>query len=156
MVVSSAEQRLQELGIELPHAPTPLGAYVMAVQTGRLLFLTGMLSTVGHEAAYRGRLGAELDAEDCGRAARVAALNVLAVARAQLGSLDNITRVVRLTVFIATAGEPTDLPRIADGASEVLRDVLGPETMSARTVIGVASLPLNVPIELEAILEVQP
>lgn len=154
--MSGAEERLRELGIELPHAPTPLGAYVMAVQTGQLLFLTGMLPTAGHEAAFRGRLGAELDAEACGRAAAVAALNVLAVAKAQLGSLDRIIRMVRLTVFIATAGEPTELPRIADGASGVLRDVLGAESMSARTVIGVASLPLGVPVELEATLEVQP
>jgi len=150
-----ADARLRELGIELPHAPEPFGAYVPAVQTGNLLFLTGMLPTVGHEAKVRGRVGTELDADAGRRAAVLAAMNALAVARAHLGSLDKVSRVVRLTVFIATSGEAVDMPRIADGASEVLRDVFGADRMSARSVIGVASLPLDVPVELEVTLEVE-
>ncbi len=93
---ASAERRLKELGIELPAPPQPFGTYVEAVQTGNLLFLTGMLPTKGREAKFIGRIGAELDVETGCKAAHLAALNVLAVAREHLGSLDKITRIVRL------------------------------------------------------------
>ena len=92
----SAEQRLKELGLTLPAPPEPFGTYVEAVQTGNLLFLSGMLPTEGHGAKFIGRVGAELDVEGGRRAAQLAALNVLAVARQHLGSLDKVTRVVRL------------------------------------------------------------
>src|ERR1700758_563974 len=90
---ASAEQRFKEFGIELPTPPEPFGIYSEAVQTGKLLFLTGMLPTVGREAKFIGRLGAELDIEACHKAARLAALNALAVARQHLGSLDELTRI---------------------------------------------------------------
>jgi enamine deaminase RidA (YjgF/YER057c/UK114 family) len=150
----SAEVRLAAAGIELPPAVTPFGAYLTAVRSGNLLFLTGMLPTRGHEALYTGSIGRELDAEQGGRAARAAALNALAVARQHLGSLDRISRVVRLGVYLATAGEPVNQPKVADGASELFRDILGEDKLSARLVIGVASLPLGVPVELEVIFEV--
>src|SRR5262249_19745283 len=92
---ASAEQRFKELGIKLPAPPEPFGTYVEAVQTGNLLFLTGMLPTQGREAKFIGRLGAELNVEAAREAARLAALNVLAVARQHLGSLDKVTRIVR-------------------------------------------------------------
>jgi enamine deaminase RidA (YjgF/YER057c/UK114 family) len=98
----SAEQRLKELGITLPAPPEPFGAYVEAVQTGSLLFLSGMLPTEGHTAKIIGRVGAELDVEAGRKAAYLAALNVLAVARQHLGSLDKVTRIVRLGVSVAT------------------------------------------------------
>ena len=149
-----AERRLQELGITLPAPPEPFGAYVEAVRTGNLLFLSGMLPTEGRQAAFIGRVGAELDVAVGRKAARLAALNVLAVARRHLGSLDKVTRVVRLGVSIATSGDVRDQPRIADGASELLQDVFGPDKNPSRLVYGVASLPLGVPVELEVILEV--
>src|SRR5246127_4452458 len=99
---TSAEQRLKDLGITLPASPEPFGTYVEAVQTGNLLFLSGMLPTEGHVARYVGRVGAELDVEVGRHAAHLAALNVLAVARQQLGSLDHVTRIVRLGVSVAT------------------------------------------------------
>lgn len=150
----SAEQRVRELGIDLSGGPSPLGAYVEAVQTGNLLFLSGMLPAVGHSPAFVGRVGGELDAEQGRAAARVAAVNVLAAAREHLRSLDRVTRVVRLTVYLATAGDFFDQPRVADGASELLREVFGGERMSVRSVIGVASLPLGMPVELEVTMEV--
>jgi enamine deaminase RidA (YjgF/YER057c/UK114 family) len=150
----SAEERVNELGIELGSGPTPLGAYVEAVETGGLLFLSGMLPVVDHKPAFVGRIGKELGAEEGRAAARVAAVNVLAAARQKLGSLDKVTRVVRLSVFLATAGDFFDQPRVADGASELLRDVFGEERMSVRSVIGVASLPLGMPVELEVTMEV--
>src|ERR1700687_2004916 len=100
---ASAEQRLKELGIKLPAPPEPFGTYVEAVQTGNLLFLTGMLPREGREARFIGRVGAEVDVETGRKAAHLAALNVLAVARNYLGSLDKVRRIVRIGVSVATA-----------------------------------------------------
>jgi enamine deaminase RidA (YjgF/YER057c/UK114 family) len=116
---ASAEQRLKEFGIQLPAPGEPFGAYVEAVQTGNLLFLSGMLPTEGRTAKFIGRVGAELDVEAGRKAAHLAALNVLAVAREHLESLDKVTRVVRLGVSIATSGDVRDHPKIADAASEL-------------------------------------
>ena len=153
---TTAEDRLAKLGIKLPAPPEPFGTYVEAVQTGDLLFLTGMLPTEGHEAKFVGRVGAELDVEVGRKAAYLAALNVLAVARQHLGSLDKVTRIVRLGVLVATSGDVRDQPKVADAASELLQDVFGKDKNPCRLVYGVASLPLGTPVELEVILEVQP
>jgi len=149
-----AEQRLKELGIELPTPPKPFGTYVEAVQTGNLLFLTGMLPTEGLEAKFVGRVGVELEVEAARMAARLAALNVLVVARQHLGSLDKVTRVVRLGVAVATSGDVRDQPEVAEAASELLQEVFGKEKNPCRLVYGVASLPLGTPVELEVIFEV--
>jgi enamine deaminase RidA (YjgF/YER057c/UK114 family) len=151
---TTAEDRLVELGIHLPDAPTPFGAYVPAVQTGNLLFLSGMLATSGHTATVVGIVGKDLDVNAGRQAATTAALNALALTRKHLGSLNCVSRVVRIGVYVAATPEFTEHPKIADAASELLRDVLGEETVSSRLVIGVASLPLGSPIELEVILEV--
>ena len=151
---ASAEQRLQELGIQLPAPPEPFGIYAEAVQTGNLLFLTGMLPTEARSAKFIGRVGAELDLGAGQKAARLAALNALAVARQHLGSLDKVTRVVRLGVAVATSGDVREQPKVADGASELLQDVFGKDKNPSRLVYGVASLPLGTPVELEVIFEV--
>jgi enamine deaminase RidA (YjgF/YER057c/UK114 family) len=151
---ASAEQRLKDLGIKLPVPPEPFGAYAEAVQTGNLLFLSGMLPTEGHGAKFIGRVGAELDVQVGRKAAHLAALNVLAVARQHLGSLDKVTRVVRLGVSVATSGDVRDQPKVADAASELLQDVFGKDKSPCRLVYGVASLPLGAPVELEIIFEV--
>jgi enamine deaminase RidA (YjgF/YER057c/UK114 family) len=151
---ATAEQRLKELGIKLPVSPEPFGTYVEAVQTGNLLFLTGMLPTEGREAKFVGRVGAEMDVEAARKAAHLAALNALAVARQHLGTLDKVTRIVRLGVSVATSGDVRDQPKIADAASELLQDVFGKEKNPCRLVYGVASLPLGTPVELEIIFEV--
>ncbi len=150
----TAEQRLKKLGIELPAPPQPFGVYTEAVQTGNLLFLTGMLPTEGRSAKFVGRFGAELNIEEARAAARLAAINGLAVAREYLGSLDRVTRVVRLGVSVATSGDVRDQPKVADGASELLQDVFGKEKNPSRLVYGVASLPLGTPVALEIIFEV--
>ena len=152
--LDSADRRLRQLGIKLPAPPEPFGIYTEAVQTGNLLFLTGMLPTAGREAKFIGRLGAELDVEGCQKAARLAALNAVAVARQRLGSLDKVKRIIRLGVAVATSGDVRDQPKVADGASELLQDVFGREKNPSRLVYGVASLPLGVPVELELIFEV--
>jgi enamine deaminase RidA (YjgF/YER057c/UK114 family) len=151
---TTAEDRLAELGIQLPEAPTPFGAYVPAVQTGNLLFLSGMLATSGHAAAVVGVVGKDLDVNAGREAAHTAALNALALTRKQLGSLNRVSHVVRLGVYVAATPEFTDHAKVADAASDLLRDVFGEKTVSSRLVIGVASLPLGSPVELEVILEV--
>jgi enamine deaminase RidA (YjgF/YER057c/UK114 family) len=151
---ASAEQRLKDLGIKLPEPPEPFGTYVEAVQTGNLLFLTGMLPTEGRAAKFVGRVGAELDVEAGRKAAHLAALNGLAVAKKHLESLDKVTRIVRLGVLIATSGDVRDQPKIADAASDLLQDAFGKDKNPCRMVYGVASLPLDTPVELELIFEV--
>jgi enamine deaminase RidA (YjgF/YER057c/UK114 family) len=153
---TTAEDRLARLGIHLPDAPTPFGAYVPAVQSGNLLFLSGMLATLGHKVKVAGVLGEDLDVKAGREAATVAGLNALALIRRQLGSLNRVSRVVRLGVYVAATPEFTEHVKVADAASELLRDVLGEETMSSRLVLGVASIPLGSPVELEVILEVRP
>jgi enamine deaminase RidA (YjgF/YER057c/UK114 family) len=154
--LGAAEQRMEDLGITLPTPPAPFGAYAEAVKAGNLLFLSGMLPTEGRAPAFVGRVGAELDVATAVQAARLAALNALAVAREHLGSLDKVTRIVRLGVSVATSGDVRDQPKIADGASTLLQDVFGEGKNPCRLVYGVASLPLGVPVELELIFEVTP
>jgi enamine deaminase RidA (YjgF/YER057c/UK114 family) len=153
-LLATAEQRLRQLGIKLPTPPEPFGIYAEAVQTGNLLFLTGMLPTEGSQAKFIGRIGAELDVETGREAAYLAAINALAVARQHLGSLDKVTRVVRLGVAVATSADVREQPKVADGASGLLQDVFGKDKNPSRLVYGVASLPLGVPVELELIFEV--
>jgi len=145
---TTAEDRLAKLGIHLPDAPTPFGAYVPAVQTGNLLFLSGMLATSGHTATALGVVGKDLDVKAGREAAYTAALNVLALTKKQLGSLNRVSHVVRLGVYVAATSEFTEHPMVADAASELLQDVFGEETVSSRLVFGAASLPLGSPVEL--------
>ena len=150
----SAERRLQDLGIVLPSAPHPLGAYVEAVQSGNLLFLSGTLPVKDGKPQYIGHLGKELDA-DAGRdALRTATLNALSAAKEHLGSLDRVSKVIRVGVYLATSGDFYNQPIVADAASELLQDVFGEGKTSVRSVIGVASLPLGVPVILEVTFEV--
>jgi hypothetical protein len=120
----------------------------------RWFILTGMLPTESRDAKFIGRVGAEFDAEAGSKAAYLAALNALAVAREHLGTLDRVTRIVRLGVSVATAGDVRDQPKVADGASDLLQKVFGKDMNRCRLVYGVASLPLGVPVELEVIFEV--
>jgi enamine deaminase RidA (YjgF/YER057c/UK114 family) len=150
----NVDSRLADLGITLPPAPTPFGSYREAVQAGNLLFLSGMLPTVGHHAASVGRLGKELDIQAGRKAARAAALNALAVAREHLGSLDRVAQIVRVGVYVASAEGYNEHIKVADAATDVFRDVFGAGKLAARLVFGVTNLPLGVPVELEVIFEV--
>jgi enamine deaminase RidA (YjgF/YER057c/UK114 family) len=138
---SSVEQRLKASGIQLPPAPKPLGAYVEAVQVANLLFVSGALPLQGGVPQFIGRLGGELSIEDGRSAARLAALNALALARQHLGSLDKVQRVAQLTVTLATTPDFQEHPKVADGASELLAEVFGADRVPTRTVSGVTSLP---------------
>jgi enamine deaminase RidA (YjgF/YER057c/UK114 family) len=138
---SSAEQRLKAAAIQPPAAPKPLGAYVEAVQVGNLLFVSGALPLQGGVPKFIGRLGGELSIEDGRSAARLAALNALALVRQHLGSLDKVQRVAQLTVTLATTPDFQDHPKVADGASELFAEVFGADRVPTRTVSGVTSLP---------------
>jgi enamine deaminase RidA (YjgF/YER057c/UK114 family) len=147
------EQRLRELGIELPPPPAPLGAYVEAVRSGGLLFFSGMLPVVDGQAKYLGRIGSELDAASGRDALYAASLNALSAARDHLGTLDKVRRVIKLGIYLVTTPGFTGHPKVADAASELFQNVFGKEEGSVRIVLGVTSLPLGVPVELEVILE---
>ncbi len=149
----SAEQRLKELGIDLPRPPSPLGAYVEAVQTGNLLVLSGTLSIEEGVPKFQGRIGGELSVEDGRRATRLAVLNALALVKEHLGSLDKVKRVVRLGVSIVTTPDFREHPKVADAASEILGSVFGSDKTSTRVVLGVASLPVGVCAEVDLIFE---
>jgi enamine deaminase RidA (YjgF/YER057c/UK114 family) len=151
---AGAEQRLKGLGINLPRPPTPLGAYVEAVQSGNLLFLSGTLPVEAGVLRFLGRIGAELSVEDGRRATRLAALNALALAKEHLGSLDRVTRVVRLGVSLVTTPEFREHPAVADAASELLVSVFGTDKTPTRLVFGMASLPVGVCVVLETIFEI--
>jgi enamine deaminase RidA (YjgF/YER057c/UK114 family) len=148
------EQRLKELAINLPQPPKPLGAYVETVQTGSLLFLSGTLPVEAGKPKYVGRIGDDLSVEDGQRAARLAALNALALAREHLKSLNKVRQVVRLGVSLVTTHDFREHPKVADAASELLVSVFGRERMSTRLVLGMATLPLGMCVEVEVILEV--
>jgi enamine deaminase RidA (YjgF/YER057c/UK114 family) len=154
-VSDDADKRVAGIGIELPAAPTPFGAYVEAVRSGNLLFVSGTLPVLDGRPQYRGRIGAELDEEQAWSATRLAALNALAIAKDHLGSLNRISRVVRLGVMLATFGDASNLPKVADAASELFLEIFGADKTSVRLVYGVASLPLGVPVELDVTFEVR-
>ena len=152
---ATAEERLADLGIELPHPPAPLGAYVEAVQTGNLLFLSGTLPLEGGVPRFVGRIGGDLSMEDGRRATYLATLNALAAARAHLRSLDRVTRLVRLAVSLVTTSEFREHARVADAASELLGTVFGADRTSTRMVYGVGSLAVGVCVVVELIVEVR-
>lgn len=148
------EQRLKELGIDLPQPPKPLGAYVETLQTGNLLFLSGTLPVEAGKPKYLGRIGDSLSVEDGQRAARLAALNAIALAKEHLGLLNKVMRVVRLGISLVTTQDFREHPKVADAASELFLRVFGTDKMSTRLVLGMATLPLGMCVEVEVILEV--
>jgi enamine deaminase RidA (YjgF/YER057c/UK114 family) len=152
----SAERRIVDLGITLPRPPRPLGAYVPTVETGNLLFLSGMLPIVAGVPKFVGRVGVELNLEQGRAAAYTACLNALATAREHLGSLDRVVRVVKLGVAIVTSSDFVEHAKLADSASELLESVFGQDKMSTRQISGMVSLAMGLPVGLEVIFEIEP
>ena len=151
----NAEAKLKELGITLPDPPRPVATYDPAVRSGNLLFISGQLPLVEGRLHKVGKLGAQFSLEEGQEAARRATLNALAIAKHSLGSLDQVSRVVRLGVHVASASGFTDQPRVANGASELLISIFGDAGRHARLALGAAELPLGAPVEIELILEVK-
>lgn len=148
-----ARARLVELGVTLPPVAAPLAAYVPAVRTGNLVYTSGQLPLEGGQPTHFGRLGAEVTPEEGKAAARTCALNALAAIDALVG-LDSVVRVVKVVGFVASAPGFTGQPGVVNGASDFLGEVFGDAGAHARSAVGVASLPLDVPVEVELIVEV--
>lgn len=147
--------RLKELGIDLPNPAPPQGAYVPIVRTGSLLFISGQITAGANGLEYVGTVGREITLEDAQRAARLAAINVIAQASQALdGDLDRVTRVVKVTGFVNAVPGFTQHPEVINGASELFVQVFGEAGRHARAAVGAASLPRNVAVEVEAIFEV--
>jgi len=142
------------MGLELPEVAAPVAAYVPTVRTGNLVFVSGQVPRVKGEIQYRGHLGSDLSVEDGRAAARLCALNALAAVKKEIGDLDKVRRVVKVTGYVASAAGFTDQPKVVDGASLFLGELLGEKGKHARAAVGVNELPLGVAVELEMIVEV--
>jgi len=149
----SVADRLAELGLALPPVATPAGAYVPAAVSGNLVFTAGQLPLIGGVLPALGKVGAEVGADEAKEFARVCALNALAAAESVIGSLDRVTRVVKVVGFVASAPDFTGQPGVINGASELLGEVFGDAGVHARSAVGVAVLPLDAPVEVELVLE---
>jgi enamine deaminase RidA (YjgF/YER057c/UK114 family) len=148
------EERLQELGVSLPAPAVPVAAYVPCVRTGSLVYVSGQVPVLDGKPSHLGHLGDDVDLEDGRAAARTCAVNVLAALKAELGELSRVRRVVKVTGFLASTPDFTDHPKVINAASELFGDAFGDAGRHARAAIGVAALPLGVPVEVEAIVEV--
>ena len=148
------EERLQELGVSLPSPAVPVAAYLPCVRTGNLVYVSGQVPTVDGRPSHLGRLGDEVNLEDGRAAARICAVNLLAALKAELGELAGVRRVVKVTGFVASTPDFTDHPKVVNAASELFGEAFGDAGRHARAAVGVAALPLGVPVEVEAIVEV--
>lgn len=151
---TDAESRLAELGITLPPAPAPAASYIPVLRAGDLLYVSGQVASAESDLVATGRLGAEVDVETGRACARQCAVNVLAQLRQELGDLARVRQFVKLTVFVASAADFTQAHLVANGASELFTQVFGDDGRHARSAVGVATLPLGSPVEVEAIVQV--
>ena len=148
------EDRLSELGFQVPEVAAPVAAYVPALRRGNLVYTSGQLPFVEGALPATGKVGAEVSAEQAEELARICALNGLAAARGILGSLDKITQVVKVTAFVASDPSFTGQPGVANGASVFLGKVFGDTGIHVRSAVGVSVLPLDAPVEVEFVFEV--
>ncbi len=153
--VAKAGSRLRELGLVLPKPPSPLGAYVETSQVGSLLFVSGTLPLVDRKLVIYGRLGANLSVEEGREAARLAALNALAAAREHVGDLDRLKKLVKLSVLLLTTEHFVEHASVADGASDLFVQLFGTEAGHVRVVYGVYSAPINTPVMVETVFEIE-
>ena len=148
------EEKITELGLTLPQVVAPLAAYVPAVRTGDLVYTSGQVPMVEGKLAQTGKVGAEVGLDDARELARICALNALAALKAEIGDLSKVVRIVKVVAFVASDPAFTQHPQVANGASELLAEVLGDAGKHARSAVGVAALPLDAPVEVELIAEV--
>jgi len=148
------EERLKQLGIELPDAPKPFGSYVPLVRTGNLVFLSGMLPLVEGKLTREGRVGEKVTVDEAREDARTAAINALAILKSNLGTLNKIRRCVKITGYVSSAPGFTEQPNVLNAASDFMFEIFGEVGRHARAAVGVSVLPLNSPVELEFIFEI--
>jgi enamine deaminase RidA (YjgF/YER057c/UK114 family) len=149
------EEKLESLGIELPEAAKPLGSYVPFVRTGNLIYLSGMLPMRNGKLAYTGRAGEDVSLEDAADAARICAINGLAVLRSALGGLGRVKNCVRIEGYVSSAENFIDQPKVMNGASDFMSEVFGEAGRHSRIAVGVNILPLNSPVEVAFVFEVE-
>jgi enamine deaminase RidA (YjgF/YER057c/UK114 family) len=149
------EDKLKELGIELTEAPKPLGSYIPAVRTGNLIFLSGMLPLIKGKLVRQGKVGEDIRIEEAGEDVRTAVINALSVLKANIGTLNNVKRCVKITGYIASSPNFTDQPLVLNAASDLLFEIFGESGRHARVAVGVNVLPLNSPVEIDFIFEVK-
>ncbi|GAA0245088.1 RidA family protein [Actinomadura nitritigenes] len=152
--MSTPEERITELGLELPEVVTPLASYVPTARTGSLVYTAGQVPLVKGEIAVTGKVGAEVSAEVAAEQARICALNCVAALKAEVGELSRVVRIVKVVGFVASAPDFYGQPQVVNGASDLLGEVFGDAGKHARSAVGVAVLPRNVPVEVELIAEV--
>ncbi len=148
------EEKLGRLGVKLPDAPTPLAAYVPAIRSGNLIFTAGQVPVSEGKLLYSGKVGKDISAEEGMKAAEICALNCLSVIKKEIGDLDKIKRVVKVTVFVNSADGFTEQPKVANGASEFLVELFGDKGKHVRSAVGVNELPINAAVEIEMIIEI--
>ena len=151
----TVEDRLRHLDVSLPEPAVPLGSYATAVRFGNLLYTAGHVPGAVDGRQPLGKVGADLSVEEGAAAARSVGINLLATVKDQLGSLDNVVRVVKVLGFVASAPGFNQQPAVINGFSDLMRDVFGDAGVHARSAVGVGELPNNAPVEIEAILEVK-
>jgi enamine deaminase RidA (YjgF/YER057c/UK114 family) len=152
----SPEGRLKALGIELPPPPKPIASYVPAVRTGNVVYLAGQGPLAGGKPTVTGKVGRELTEEEGAKAARATVVILLSVLRAEIGSLDRVARIVKVVGFVNSAPGFTRQPWVMNGASDMLVEVFGEAGRHARSSVGVSELPLNIPVEIEMVVEIKP
>jgi enamine deaminase RidA (YjgF/YER057c/UK114 family) len=148
------EDKLKELGIELPEAPTPLGSYIPALRIGNLVFLSGILPLLQGRLTRQGKVGKDISLDEAKEEARIATINALSVLKAHIGNLDKVTRCVKITGYVASEPDFTEQPKVLNAASDLLFEIFGDKGRHVRSAVGVNVLPLNSPLELEFIFEV--
>ena len=152
--MSAVEARLAELGLTVPEVVPPLAAYTPAVRTGNYVYTSGQLPMVGGVMAATGKVGGAVTPEQAKELAAACALNAIAAVKSVIGDLDKVVRVVKVVGFVASVPEFTGLPAVVNGASELLGHAFGAAGVHARSAVGVASLPLDAPVEVEIVVEV--
>ncbi|HNR24212.1 MAG TPA: RidA family protein [Candidatus Bipolaricaulis anaerobius] len=149
------EERVKELGLAIPAVPPAAGAYVPAIQSGRLVFCSGQGPYQGGSFAYAGQVGSDVSLEEAYQAARIAGLNCLAEIRSVIGSLNRISRIVQIRGFVNSAPDFHDQPKVVNGASELMLEMFGESGKHARCALGTNNLPGNIPVEIEMIVELK-
>jgi len=149
------DKRLAELGIELPSAPSPAGNYVPCVQVDKLLYLSGAICLVNGEMTHTGKIGETRDISYGQEAARVCALNLLAMAKSHIGDLEKVSRVVQLNGFVNGVSGFTESPAVINGASDLIVDIMGERGRHTRAAVAVIGLPKNTTVEIQAVFEVK-
>ncbi|MCH8222998.1 MAG: RidA family protein [Chloroflexi bacterium] len=151
----SAEDRVKELGLDLSNPPKPAGNYVPAIRVGNIVYLSGHGPVRPDGTSVTGKVGAELSVEEGYDAARLVGIGLLSSLKAQLGSLDKVRRVVKTLGMVNAAPDFTDHPQVINGASDIFREVFGENGIGARSAVGMGSLPFQIPVEVEMIIEVE-